>query len=167
MKKAVWMLWTGSVLFFGCRSGRDDEAQPKSRAELITRVWEIRTSEMALGTVDATVYTKGGTQNALDMTRFRLDFKPDGKVIQTGLDGTAKTYSWQLLENDTKWVISDATSEDRWDIDSLTENRFHYHRRISGSSKDPGDLEWLRLLQNYGLPTAQGVKLTVKMIPAP
>ncbi|MGA0558092.1 hypothetical protein ACO2Q8_15640 [Larkinella sp. VNQ87] len=173
MKKALLFLLLGTTIFVGCNNDDDDTPAVKTKAELIAQTWEVNTGIVTLGTLPPiTGYTKnGGTTNALDMSKFRLQFKSNGDVVQTGLDGTSSTGKWSLSENDTKLTMTSPQlpAGDTWKIDNLTETNLDISRDIAGNSTAPGDLYWKNLIDAYGKPlglsSANGVKIAVKTTP--
>ncbi|RCR68999.1 hypothetical protein [Larkinella punicea] len=172
MKKALLLLLMGTTLFVSCSKDDDDTPAVKTKAELIARTWEVQTGIITVGAYPAiTGYTKGVAANPLDMSKFRLEFKSNGDLVQSGLDGTSSTGKWALSENDTKLTLTSTQlpSGDSWKVDNLTEQNLDISRDIAGNSTAPGDLYWKNLIDNYGKPlnisSKDGAKIVVKTIP--
>ncbi|GAB3275171.1 hypothetical protein GCM10027347_48420 [Larkinella harenae] len=172
MKKAILLLLMGVTLFVSCKKDDNESPAVKTKAELIARTWEVQKGDITVGAFPSvTGYTKGNATNAVDMSKFRLEFKSNGDFVQSGLDGTQSTGKWALSENDTKLTLTAAQipTPDTWKVDNLTENNLDISRDIAGNSTAPGDLYWKNLIDTYGKPlnisSKDGAKIVVKTIP--
>ena len=174
MKKAILVLLMGTTLFVSCSKDDDNTPAVKTKAELIARTWEVQTGSVGQGTLMIPGYTKGSTTpNLVDMSKFRLEFKSNGDLVQTGLDGVPASGKWALSENDTKLTLTSAQlpAGDSWKVDNLTEQNLDISRDIAGNSTAPGDVYWKTLIdtkaKEAGVPfsSAGGVKIAVKTVP--
>ncbi|GAB3902322.1 hypothetical protein GCM10028803_28740 [Larkinella knui] len=161
----------GTTLFVSCSKDEDDTPAVKTKAEMIARTWEVQTGVITVGTLAVPGYTKGNPGNLVDMSKFRLEFKSNGDLVQTSLEGASSTGKWALSENDTKLTLTTTQlpAGDVWMIDNLTETNLDLNRTIAGNSTAPGDLYWKNLIDTYGKPlnitSAAGAKIAVKTIP--
>ncbi|RRB07200.1 hypothetical protein [Larkinella rosea] len=172
MKKALLFLLLGTAVFVSC--SKDDDSTPavKTKAEMIVNTWEVQTGSVGLGSATPiNGYTKGGSANLLDMSKFRMQFKTGGDFVQTSLEGVSTTGKWALSDNDTKLTLTTAAlpAPDVWNITTLTETNFDFGRTIAGNSTAAGDLYWKNLIDTYGKPvgitSANGVTIAVKTVP--
>ncbi|GAB3921473.1 hypothetical protein [Larkinella terrae] len=173
MKKALLFLLLGTTVFVSCNKDDDDTTPAvKTKAEMLINTWEVQSGTVGLGAAAPIPgYTKGGSTNLLDMSKFRMQFKTGGDFVQTSLEGVSTSGKWALSDNDTKLTLTTPAlpAPDVWNITNLTETNFDFGRVIAGNSTAPGDLYWKNLIDTYGKPlgitSANGVTIAVKTIP--
>lgn len=174
MKKALLLLLMGTTLFVSCSKDDDDTPAVKTKSQMLVRTWEVQTGTIGQGTLSIPGYTKGKTTgNIVDMSKFRFEFKSNGDLLQTGIDGVPTTGKWTLTENDTKLTLTSAQlpAGDSWKVDNLTEQNLDISRDIAGNSTTPGDVYWKTLIDtrakeaNIPFSSAGGVKIAVKTVP--
>ena len=174
MKKAILFLLMGTTLLVSCNKDDDETPAVKTKAEILARTWEVQTGAIGAGAIPpVTGYTKGNAGNLVDMSKFRLEFKSNGDLVQTSLEGATTTGKWALSDNDTKLTLTtpQLPAGDSWKVDNLTEQNLDISRDIAGTSMAPGDLYWKNLIdtqaQAVGFPISSkdGLKIVVKTIP--
>lgn len=124
--KALSVLFLLIFVFASCK--KDDATTPTtaSKTDLISKTWQVQKLSGKASGFDLTLYEKGKTDNAMDMSKFRLAFAKDGKCVMTDPDGIPATTSWKFTENETKIVIGTGTDQVTFTLTKLETGNFDF-----------------------------------------
>ncbi|MDB5242152.1 MAG: hypothetical protein JWP57_2777, partial [Spirosoma sp.] len=111
MKKALFLLAAVGLFVASCKKDSPVPAV-QTKSQLIARTWQMQTANVTVTSSGLTlpVYTKGGTANLSDFSKYQLTLNSDGKF--TLFDGAQnQTGTWQLVNNDSQmvWTYADNT----------------------------------------------------------
>ncbi|WP_266368522.1 hypothetical protein [Tellurirhabdus rosea] len=170
MKNLFWMLLLGCVVTtWSCKKEDAITTGPtRTKAEIAARTWQLQTLSILINGAAVQAYTKGGTQNLAELSKYSLKLMADGKMEQTHFDATKRTGTWKLTENNTQLEITDTGTGvvSRWKLVDLTDTSFDFTQQIAAGTTDAAEKMILDGMKQVGLDTSKGASLTVRLTPS-
>lgn len=145
MKKYSILVFLFVITFvMSCKKDDPTPTPTKTKTEIISaHSWQVNTA-IASGLL--TIYQKGGTSNAIDLSKVTLVFKADGTLTGTDQNGAAfSTAKWVFASSETKITFSNlpisSLNNITFDITQLTDANFDAKGDITYSGQAyPGSI---------------------------
>lgn len=166
MNKAFFLLAVVGLFMTGCIKDSPVPAA-QNKAQLIARTWQMQTASVTVTSTGLTlpVYTKGGTANLSDFSKYQLALTSDGKFSL--FNGTqTQTGTWQLLNNDTQLILTytDNTTQTNT-VSTASATNLDLAYQVPTTTQNPTEKGYLAQAQALGMDVSKGLTISTKLIP--
>ena len=165
MNKAFFLLAVIGLFMASCIKDSPVPAS-QNKTQLIARNWQMQTATVTVTSTGLTlpVYTKGGTANLSDFSKYQLTLTSDGKF--TLFDGAqSQTGTWQLLNNDTQmdWTFADNTKR-TYTVNTASATNLDLQYQVLTTTQNPIEKGYLAQAQALGQDISKGMTISTKLI---
>jgi hypothetical protein len=166
MKKAFFLFVISGLFIISCKKDSPVPAVD-TKTKLIARTWQMQTASITVTSsgLALPVYTKGGTANLSDFSKYQLSLNSDGKF--TLFDGAQnQTGTWQLLNNDTQmdWTNADNTKT-TYKVNTASATNLDLEYQVLTTTQNPTEKGYLAQAQALGFDVSKGLTISTKLIP--
>jgi hypothetical protein len=111
------------------------------------------------------VYSKGGTGNLVDYSKYQLALTGDGKFAL--FDGSqTQTGTWQLLANDTELVLTyPDNSKATYTVETASATNLDLGYQVIPTTQNATEKGFLAQVQALGQDASKGIRISTKLTP--
>lgn len=161
-------LLTALILWAALGCNKENNAQPKTVTELVTRTWKAHKYDVVADSKGIkNLYTAGGKTNALNLDGYVLDLKTDGSFAETeaGTDGklTTERGTWKVsADGQTLEMIYPGNEKLNYIIKSAAENETFLELSYPVAGGNTQAIQ--SLVRDYGVTpiSSYGFQLTIR-----
>ncbi|GAB4021068.1 hypothetical protein [Spirosoma koreense] len=153
-----------SIVLSSCKK---NDPQPSATHQLMVNTWQIQsyTAESLVDNKSVIIYSRGNPNNALDASSYQLQFNADGTAISY-YDNQSINCTWQLITNETQLELSPLSSaKEVYNLGGVSASALTLSYFLYSTTTNPGQGVLLGIIQNLGLDSSKGVKITYTFKP--
>ncbi|MFT4031723.1 MAG: hypothetical protein QM669_04835 [Siphonobacter sp.] len=169
MKRSLLFLSLSVVLLFGCKKDDDNGSTTTDNKTTLINNWQAQTVTAVNVTTaipSLTLYTKGGSSNLIDFSKFYVNFKSDGSYEQSDNDGTVSTGIWSLGTDDkTITMTTSGGTTVTYVADPISSTSTTFKYTINTTNPTTIDTQIIAAAAALGVTVSSGAYLTFVAVP--
>ena len=166
MRNLLFLSLLAICLITSCSKSTTVTPAPTNTELISATTWQPNKVTASVG-LTLTAYTKGGTGNLIDFSKFKLTLAKDGKYTAINYDGTATAGTWKFTNSEKSFEQTDGATGEivAWDILALTATTFNVTHTINLTKPSKFDQALIDFGKSVGIAAPAGSSLGIELIP--